>query len=118
MSVNRFVLNETSYFGKGAREELPEEIRKRKFNKVLVVTDKALAECGVTSRVTEVLVSMVLVTVPNITSPSAEFSENLETVPESSERVLMLLRASPFTTAAMVLAPFVQVRLTEPVVAF
>ena len=25
----RFVLNETSYFGKGAREELPEEIRKR-----------------------------------------------------------------------------------------
>ncbi len=55
MSVNRFVLNETSYFGKGAREELPEEIRKRKFNKVLVVTDKALFECGVTARVTEVL---------------------------------------------------------------
>ena len=44
MSVNKFVLNETSYFGKGAREELPEEIRKRKFNKVLVVTDKALFE--------------------------------------------------------------------------
>ena len=55
MSVNKFVLNETSYFGKGAREELPEEIRKRKFNKVLVVTDKALFECGVTARVTEVL---------------------------------------------------------------
>ncbi len=55
MSVNKFVLNETSYFGKGAREELPKEIRKRKFNKVLVVTDKALFECGVTARVTEVL---------------------------------------------------------------
>ena len=54
MSV-RFMLNETSYFGKGAREELPEEIRKRRFNKVLVVTDKALFECGVTARVTEVL---------------------------------------------------------------
>ena len=54
MSV-RFMLNETSYFGKGAREELPEEIRKRGFKKVLVVTDKALAECGVTARVTEVL---------------------------------------------------------------
>ena len=53
--AERFVLNETSYFGKGAREELPGEIRKRKFNKVLVVTDKALFECGVTSRVTEVL---------------------------------------------------------------
>ena len=55
MSVNRFVLNETSYFGKGAREELPEEISKRKFKKVLVVTDKALFECGVTAKVTEVL---------------------------------------------------------------
>lgn len=55
MSVNKFVLNETSYFGKGSREELSEEIRKRGFQKVLVVTDEALAECGVTSRVTEVL---------------------------------------------------------------
>lgn len=55
MSVNKFVLNETSYFGKGAREELPEEIRKRGFKRVLVVTDKALAECGVTAKVTEVL---------------------------------------------------------------
>ena len=55
MSVNKFVLNETSYFGKGAREELPEEIRKRGFKKVLVVTDKALVGCGVTGKVTEVL---------------------------------------------------------------
>ena len=51
----KFVLNETSYFGKGAREELPGEIQKRGFHKVLVVTDKALAECGVTARVTELL---------------------------------------------------------------
>ena len=51
----KFVLNETSYFGKGAREELPGEIKKRGFQKVLVVTDKALAECGVTAKVTEVL---------------------------------------------------------------
>lgn len=51
----KFVLNETSYFGKGAREELPGEIRKRGFNKVLVVTDKSLFEVGVTSKVTEVL---------------------------------------------------------------
>ena len=55
MSVNKFVLNETSYFGKGAREELPEEIRKRGFKKVLLVTDKTLLECGVASKVTEVL---------------------------------------------------------------
>ena len=55
MSVNKFVLNETSYFGKGAREELPEEIRKRGFKKVLVVTDNTLVKCGVATKVTEVL---------------------------------------------------------------
>ena len=55
MSVNKFVLNETSYFGKGAREELPTEIQKRGFKKVLVVTDRTLLECGVSSKVTEVL---------------------------------------------------------------
>ena len=55
MSVNKFVLNETSYFGKGAREELPEEIHKRGFKKVLVVTDNSLVKCGVAAKVTEVL---------------------------------------------------------------
>ena len=55
MSVNKFVLNETSYFGKGAREELPEEIRKRGFRKVLLVTDKTLLECGVAGKVIDVL---------------------------------------------------------------
>ena len=51
----KFVLNETSYFGKGAREELAGEISKRGFKKVLVVTDKALLEVGVTEKVTKVL---------------------------------------------------------------
>ena len=51
----RFVLNETSYFGKGAREELPNEIKTRGFKKVLVVTDKVLFEVGVTDKVTKVL---------------------------------------------------------------
>ena len=55
MSVNKFVLNETSYFGKGAREELPGEIQKRGFRKVLVVTDKTLLECGVAKKVTDIL---------------------------------------------------------------
>ena len=53
--MTKFVLNETSYFGKGARAELPREIKERGFKKVLVVTDKALFEVGVTARVTEVL---------------------------------------------------------------
>jgi len=55
MSAERFVLNETSYFGRGAREVLPEEIKSRGFKKVLVVTDKTLFEVGVTTKVTEVL---------------------------------------------------------------
>ena len=53
MSITKFVLNETSYFGKGAREVLPEEIKTRGFKKVLVVTDKSLYEVGVTDKVTE-----------------------------------------------------------------
>ena len=51
----RFVLNETSYFGKGAREEIAGEIQRRKFHKAFVVTDKALVECGTTDKVTKVL---------------------------------------------------------------
>ena len=51
----KFVLNETSYFGKGAREELAGEIKNRGFKKVLVVTDKSLLEVGVTEKVTKVL---------------------------------------------------------------
>ena len=54
MSV-RFILNETSFFGKGAREELKGEINKRGFKKAFVVTDKALLECGINSKVTDIL---------------------------------------------------------------
>ncbi len=53
--VTKFVLNETSYFGKGAREALPEEIQKRGFRKVLLVSDKSLVEAGVTKKVTDIL---------------------------------------------------------------
>jgi len=51
----KFVLNETSYFGKGAREELANEIKKRGFEKVFLVSDKALVEAGVTAKVEEIL---------------------------------------------------------------
>ena len=53
--VNRFVLNEMSYHGKGARSVLSTEIINRGFKKVLVVTDKALYEAGVTAKVLDVL---------------------------------------------------------------
>lgn len=51
----KFVLNETSYFGDKARDVLPEEIRKRNFKKVFLVSDKSLVEAGVTGKVEEIL---------------------------------------------------------------
>ena len=53
--AERFILNETSYFGRGARVELANEIKTRGFAKVLVVTDNSLVECGVAGKVTKVL---------------------------------------------------------------
>ena len=55
MDIQKFTLNETSYFGEGARKVLPEEIKKRGFKKVLVVTDKSLFEAGVIKKVTDIL---------------------------------------------------------------
>lgn len=55
MSTNRFMLNETSYFGRGSRKILSQEIKARGYNKVFIVTDKALVEAGVTSKVVEIL---------------------------------------------------------------
>ncbi len=54
MSV-KFVLNETSYFGENSRESLVEEIKKRNFKKVLLVSDKSLVEAGVTAKVEKIL---------------------------------------------------------------
>lgn len=50
--ASRFILNETSYFGRGAREVLSTEIKNRGYSKILVVTDKTLLECGVAGKVT------------------------------------------------------------------
>ena len=55
MATTKFVLNETSYFGNGAREVLAEEIKKRGFKKVFLVSDKSLIEAGVTAKVEEEL---------------------------------------------------------------
>jgi lactaldehyde reductase len=55
MSTNRIILNETSYFGRGSREVLTNEIKQRGFSNVLVVTDKALLNAGVTDKVTSIL---------------------------------------------------------------
>ena len=53
--ANRFVLNETSYHGKGAINAIPDEIKARGFKKVLVASDPDLIKFGVTKKVTDVL---------------------------------------------------------------
>ena len=55
MAVNRFVLNEMSYFGRGSREMLGSEIIARGYEKVLVVTDKNIVEVGLIHKVLDVL---------------------------------------------------------------
>lgn len=51
----RYILNETSYFGVGCREELANEVKARGYKKALLVSDRVLAECGVLGKVKEVL---------------------------------------------------------------
>ena len=51
----RFILNEVSYFGPGARKELPEVLNRLGGKKVFVVTDKGLLKFGVAKMVTDVM---------------------------------------------------------------
>lgn len=53
--VNRFILNEVSYFGPGARKELPGVVARLGFKKALVVTDKGLMKFGVAKMVLDVM---------------------------------------------------------------
>ena len=53
--ANRFILNEVSYFGPGARKELPGVVARLGFKKALVVTDKGLIKFGVAKQVTDVM---------------------------------------------------------------
>lgn len=53
--MNRMILNETSYFGKGAIAEVPTEFKRRGFKKAIVITDKDLLQFKVATKVTELL---------------------------------------------------------------
>lgn len=53
--VNRFILNETSYFGCGSRAELKKEIAARGFKKAFIVADKDLVKFGIVDMVTKEL---------------------------------------------------------------
>ncbi len=51
----RIVLNETSYYGAGCRSVIADEIKKRGYKKVMLITDKDLVKFGVAAKVEEVL---------------------------------------------------------------
>jgi lactaldehyde reductase len=51
----RYILNETSYFGVGSRENLAIEVKARGYKKALLVSDKILESCGVLDKVKKVL---------------------------------------------------------------
>ena len=53
--MNRFVLNETSYHGKGAISAIADEVNARGFKKVFVASDPDLIKFGVTGKVLAVL---------------------------------------------------------------
>lgn len=53
--ANRFILNETSYFGSGSISVIPDEVAARGFKKAFVVTDKSLMEFKVATKVLKVL---------------------------------------------------------------
>ena len=52
---NRIVLNETSYHGKGAIQDIETEVKTRGFKKAFVCSDPDLIKFGVTKKVTDVL---------------------------------------------------------------
>ena len=53
--TNRFILNETSYHGAGAIQEIAAEVKGRGFKKCFVCSDPDLIKFGVTKKVTDVL---------------------------------------------------------------
>ena len=58
--ANRIMLNETSYHGAGAIEEIANEAKAHDFKKAFVCSDPDLIKFGVTKKVTDVLDKMVL----------------------------------------------------------
>ena len=53
--VNRIILNETSYFGRGAINKIADELNSRGYKRVLLVTDKVLYDNKIAQKVIDVL---------------------------------------------------------------
>ena len=55
MTAKRFMLNETSYHGFGAKDEVITEAKARGFKKALIITDADLVKFGVVKKITDLL---------------------------------------------------------------
>ena len=53
--MERYIFNECVYLGANARACLPDEIKKRKFKRVLLVTDDVIIKTGVLQKVSDIL---------------------------------------------------------------
>lgn len=53
--AKRMILNETAWFGRGATGMLCDEVKRRGYQKALIVTDRTLIQCGVVAKVTDKL---------------------------------------------------------------
>lgn len=53
--VYRMIFNQTAYFGRGAINEIPKEVKSRGFHKAFIVTDPVLVKNGTAKKVTDVL---------------------------------------------------------------
>lgn len=53
--ANRIMLNQTSYFGKGAINEISNEVKNRGCKKVLLVTDESLVKFKVATKISDLL---------------------------------------------------------------
>lgn len=101
---NRMILNETSYFGKGAIESIVPEFQQRGFGKAAVITDKGLIEHGIATKVTELLDKAAIAyalydgIVPNPTIQNVK--DGVAFVKEAEADCLIAIgRGSPIDTA-------------------
>ncbi len=111
--VNRFILNEVSYFGPGARKELPGVVKSMGFKKALVVTDKGLMKFGVAQRVIDELDSAGIPyeifdevkpnpTVTNVKDGIAETTINYVIIDEANHKKMVCVDPHDIPVCAIV----------------
>ena len=87
--ANRFVLNETSYHGKGAILSIVSELKARGLNKPMVCSDPDLVKFGVTGKVTALLEEAGIEYVLNTNIKPNPTIENVQSGVELLNKIIM-----------------------------